>query len=71
MKRKNLLKFLIDNNLTQTDLAETLDVSKQQLSRLVNCKTNPSFGLMLEFEKMCNKKNIVIEDMWEIWRAEE
>ena len=68
MKRKNLYKFLIDNNLTQTEVAEYLDVTKQHFSLLINGNGNPSFDLLMKFDEFCKEKNIEINDMWELWK---
>ena len=68
MKRKNLMKLLIDNNLTQVEVAKELEITNQHFSLLINGNADPSFGLMLKFEEFCETHKIVINDMWELWK---
>ena len=70
MKRKKLIKFLVDNDLIQTDVAESLGISDNHFSLLINGKSNPSFGLMEKFEELCDELGIVVDDMWELWKKE-
>ena len=60
--------MLVDNNLTQVELAKELDVSKQHFSKLINCNADPSFGLIEKFDEYCKNKGIIIDDMWEVWK---
>lgn len=70
MKRKNLNKFLVDHELTQTEVADYLGVTENHFSLLINGKSNPSFGLIEKFEQFCDKRKIIINDMWELWKKE-
>lgn len=70
MKRKNLIKLLVDYDIKQCDVAEYLEVTDQHFSLLVNGNANPSFGLIEKFEEFCNERGIVIDDMWEVWKME-
>lgn len=68
MKRKNLIKFLIDYNLTRNEVANYIDITANHFSLLLNGKSDPSFGLMAKFGEMCQHNGIIIEDMWELWK---
>lgn len=68
--RFNLIKFRKLNNISQEELASALDCSRVHISDIENCKTNPSFGLIEKFEVFCSNKNIVIEDIWELFKKE-
>ena len=71
MKRKNLIKLLVDHDLTQKDVAKYLGVTDNHFSMLVNGKADPSFGLIEKFEQLCQEHNIIIDDMWEVWKKGE
>lgn len=68
MKRKNLIKFRIDIDRTQEELAKETGVTKQYVSKLENGRANPSFDYIKEF---CSKYNDQIEalnlDVWKIF----
>lgn len=68
--RFNLIKFRKLNNINQEELAKELECSRVHISEIENCKANPSFGLIEKFEAFCNKRNIVIEDIWDLFKKE-
>lgn len=70
LKRKKLIKLLIDNDLTQVEIANELEITNQHFSLLINGKSDPSFGLIEKFETFCNERGIVVEDVWELWKKE-
>lgn len=65
MKRINLVKFRLDHNLKSKDMAQKLDISVPHYSNLENRKADPTFGLMLKFEREFKGK---YDDIWFIWR---
>lgn len=52
MKRKNLIKFRIDHDLTQEQLAESLDVSTSHINQIELGKGKPSYGLLMKFKQV-------------------
>lgn len=68
--RFNLIKFRKLNNISQEELSNALDCSRVHISEIENCKANPSFGLIEKFEIFCNERDIVIEDIWELFKKE-
>lgn len=71
MKRKNLIKFRTDLGLKSKEFAEKLDVSRVHYSDIENGKSNPSFGFITKFEKVCQEMNKEIDDIWELFKVSE
>lgn len=67
MKRKNLVKFRIDHNLTSTQMAEKLGFSRVHYSNIETGKKDPTFGFMQKFEETFKDQ---YEDIWELFRKE-
>ena len=44
--------------------------SKTHISNLENCKADPSFGFIEDLEKFCEEENIIIEDMWALFKKD-
>lgn len=68
--RFNLMKFRKLNGISQQELADALGCSRVHICEIENCRVNPSFALIEKFEDFCNKKNIIIEDIWELFKKE-
>ena len=57
MKRKRLMKWIIDNELKHSIIADKLAITRQHWSNIVNGKTNPSIALCERFKKAFNVEN--------------
>ena len=57
MKRKRLMKWVIDNNLKHTEIAERLGITKSHWSSIINGKNNPSFTLIEKFKEVFKVDN--------------
>ena len=57
MKRKRLMKWVIENNLKHSEIAEKLGVSKPHWSAIINGKNNPSFALIERFKEVFQVEN--------------
>lgn len=71
LKRKNLKKLLIDHDLEQGYVADWLEITENHFSLIINGNANPSFGLMEKFEMFCLEHDIIIDDLWELFRKSE
>lgn len=62
-KRKNLLLFRLDNNLTQQEMANKLGITRVHYNSIENGKADPSFSL-------CQKLNELFEinDVWDLMK---
>lgn len=63
MKRKNLMKWEIDNNLKRIDIAKKLGISTAHYSNIVNGKADPSLEVIERFQKVFQVDNI-----WELFK---
>ena len=66
-KRKNLMKWHIDNSLTYKEVYETLGYTKNHYSLILNGKADPSFGFI---EAFGNNYGHLINDIWELFKKE-
>lgn len=65
-----LRKYIIEKNITQSDLAKLLDVSPQYINNILNDIKSPSKNILKKFEKflkISEEDNILIEK-FEIYR---
>lgn len=58
---EQLLHVRVQLNLTQTELAEKLNVSFATISRWENGKAKPTKKALLTFKKFCKENNIKFE----------
>lgn len=66
--RFNLIKFRKTREKGKNSMkyfAEQLEITRQHYADLENGVSNPSFGLMVKFEKVFGDE---FEDMWELWK---
>lgn len=66
--RFNLIKFRKTREKGKNSMkyfAEQLEITRQHYADLENGVSNPSFGLMVKFEKVFGEQ---FEDMWELWK---
>lgn len=66
--RFNLIKFRKTREKGKNSMkyfAEQLEITRQHYADLENGVSNPSFGLMVKFEKVFGNE---FEDMWELWK---
>lgn len=66
--RFNLINFRITREKgkrSKTYFAEKLEITRQHYADLESGISNPSFGLMVKFEKEFGNQ---FEDMWELWK---
>lgn len=66
--RFNLIKFRKTREKGKNSMkyfAEQLEITRQHYADLENGVSNPSFGLMVKFEKMFGDQ---FEDMWDLWK---
>ena len=66
--RFNLIKFRKTREKgkrSKTYFAEQLGITRQYYAELESGEANPSFGLMVKFEKVFGEQ---FEDMWEMWK---
>ncbi|MCI6715885.1 MAG: helix-turn-helix transcriptional regulator [Bacilli bacterium] len=59
---EQLLQVRVQMNLTQTELANKLNVSFATISRWENGKVNPTKKALLTFQKFCRENKIVFEE---------
>ncbi len=57
MKRKRLMKWVIDNNLKHSEIAQKLGITVQHWSSIINGKNNPSFALCERFKEVFQVEN--------------
>lgn len=67
-KRKNLLKFLIEHDITRKELAEKLGVSYNQLCWIINGDRNVSLTLLVKFKRLYQIESF--DKVLEIWNEE-
>lgn len=66
--RFNLMKFRKTREKgrrSKTYFAEQLEITRQHYADLENGVSNPSFGLMIKFEKVFGNE---FEDLWDLWK---
>ncbi|MCM1259812.1 MAG: helix-turn-helix domain-containing protein [Prevotella sp.] len=61
--KEKVLKVRVELNLSQTELAQKLNVSVASISRWEMGKTEPTRKGMAIFEAFCNKNNITFEEV--------
>ena len=66
MKRKNLIKFRLENGLKAKDIAEKMGVSKVKYSHIENCRVKPSIDFACKFQKAFG-----VDDIFELLKEEE
>lgn len=57
MKRKKLMKWVIDNDLNHSEIADQLGITKSHWSNIINGKSNPSFALCEKFKAIFQVEN--------------
>lgn len=67
-KRYNLIKLRKEAGFNQSDFADKLGFSKTHISDIENDKSNPSFEFIEKLEKFCEEENIVVDDVWELFK---
>ena len=67
MRRKNLKIFRIEQDLTQSDMAERVGCSRDAYSSIELGKRNPSYDFMVDFQNAFNVPN---ENMWGLMERE-
>lgn len=67
MKRKNLMKWHIDNDLTYTDVHEKIGYSKAHYTKIIKGENDPSFEFMMKFGEAFAP---LIDDVWELFKKE-
>lgn len=67
--RKELKKFMIDNNLSRKDLADSLEVGETYLSAIISGKKNASFSILIKFNEIYKIGSI--DKTMEIFKNEE
>lgn len=66
--RFNLIKFRKTREKGKNSMkyfAEQLEITRQHYADLENGVSNPSFALMIKFEKVFGDQ---FDDMWELWK---
>ena len=66
--RFNLMKFRKTREKgrrSKTYFAKQLEITRQHYADLENGVSNPSFGLMIKFEKIFGDE---FEDLWDLWK---
>ena len=66
MKRKNLIKFRVDNGLKAKFIAEKVGVSRVKYSNIENGRTKPSIEFASKFQEAFG-----VEDIFELLKEEE
>lgn len=66
--RKNLKKFLIDNDMTQKDLAEKLDITETHLSQVIKGNREASLKMINNFKEIYSIGSM--DEAIEIWKDE-
>ena len=68
--RDNLIKLRKAAGYSQFTFGKRMGkgYSKTHISDLENCKADPSFGFIEDFEKFCEEENIIVEDVWAIFK---
>lgn len=51
-KRKNLIRWRIENDLKQVEIAKTLEISNGYYSNLEKGRVNPSFNMLVKFKEV-------------------
>ncbi len=59
---EQLLHVRVQLNLTQTELAEKLNVSFATISRWENGKAKPTKKALMTFQRFCRENKIVFEE---------
>ena len=59
---EQLLQVRVQLNLTQTELADKLNVSFATISRWENGKVKPTKKALMTFQKFCRENKIVFEE---------
>lgn len=70
MKRRNLMKWHFENEVSQTDVAKYIGVTDNHYSLVIKGKANPSFRFIEKFCEYAEKHGYVIEDVWELFKKE-
>lgn len=65
MKRKNLIKFRIDNGLRAKEIAEKLEITKTKYSNIENGRVKPSIEFASKFQEAFN-----VDDIFELLKEE-
>ena len=66
MKRKNLIKFRIDNGLRAKDIAEKLEITKTKYSNIENGRVKPSIEFACKFQEVFK-----VDDIFELLKEEQ
>lgn len=62
-KRKNLMKWEIDNNLKRVDIAKKLGISQAHYSNIVNGVSDPSLEIVERFQSVFQ-----VDDVLELFK---
>ena len=65
VKRKNLIKFRIDNGLKAKDITEKLGITKTKYSNIENGRVKPSLEFACKFQEAFD-----VEDIFELLKEE-
>lgn len=68
MKRKNWMKWHVDNDVSYKEVAEEMGYTVNHYSLLINGKGDPSFGFIEEFCAYAEKHGYEIGDVWEFFK---
>jgi DNA-binding XRE family transcriptional regulator len=65
MKRKNLIKFRIDNGLKAKEIADRLEITKTKYSNIENGRVRPSIDFACKFQEVFK-----VDDVFELLKEE-